>query len=231
MIATQKSSSPDFTAARFHMVESQIKPNKVTDERILKAMGDLPREIFVPSSMTGIAYIDEDMQVVPGRYLLEPMVLARLLQEADVKPGDRVLDIAPATGYSTAVLASLAEEVVSVESDPALQKQAIYNLNVLGTSNTDIQCGALTEGWSAEAPYDVILINGSVEVVPSTLTDQLAEGGRLLLVMRMRESGSAFRTGEARLYQKNHSQISHRALFDANVNLLPGFEKPKTFAF
>src|SRR5882672_10545635 len=134
MPATQPK-SPDFATARFHMVESQIRPNKVRDERVLKAMGSVPREMFVPQAMAGIAYIDEDLQVASGRYLLEPMILARLIQEAGIGPDDRVLEIAAATGYSTVVLAALAKEVVAVESDAILQRKAKENVLALRIPN------------------------------------------------------------------------------------------------
>jgi protein-L-isoaspartate(D-aspartate) O-methyltransferase len=231
MPALPQPAAPDFASARFNMVESQIRPNKVRDPRILEAMGALPREIFVPLACAGIAYIDEDVQVMPGRYLLEPMVLARLLEEANIKAGDRVLDIAPATGYSTAVIASMAKDVVALESDPSCVQLAVRNLDGLQIKNAELQLGALAEGWDAKAPYDVILINGGIEVLPSALLSQLAEGGRLLLVVRQFGPAHAAHKGEARLYEKIHGTMSHRALFDANVKLLPGFEAKKTFTF
>lgn len=229
--ASQKLSAPDFTAARSAMVESQIRPNKVRNERLLDVISALPREIFVPPAMAGIAYIDEDLEVAPGRFLLEPMVLARLLESANIQPHERVLDIAPATGYSTAVIASLAKEVVAVESDQTLKMQAVSNLGSVQIINADVQSGKLTEGYKAKAPYDVILVNGGVEFVPQALTDQLTEGGRLFVIVREYGPAQAAHLGEARLYEKIHSQISHRALFDANVKLLPGFSVPKKFTF
>jgi protein-L-isoaspartate(D-aspartate) O-methyltransferase len=231
MTAFAQTATSDFTAARFHMIESQIRPNKVRNERLLDVMGDLPREIFVPAPLAGIAYIDEDVQVSPGRYLLEPMVLARFLEEANVKPGDRVLDVAPATGYSTALLAKLAKEVVAVESDPALIQQAVANLGRLGLKNAGLQLGPLAEGWKAAAPYDLILVNGSAGILPEALTAQLAEGGRLLIVMREFGPARIAHKGEARLYEKIRGTISHRALFDANVKPVPGFEAKPSFSF
>lgn len=229
--ASSKLSAPDFTAARFSMVESQIRPNKVRNEKLLDVIGALPREIFVPPAMAGIAYIDEDLQVTPNRYLLEPMVLARLLEVAHIQPNERVLDIAPATGYSTAVIASLAKEVVAVESDASLKMLAVSNLGSIQIINADVQVGTLTEGYKSKAPYDVILINGGVEFVPEALTAQLAEGGRLFVIVRQYGVAHAAHTGEARVYEKIRGQISHRSLFDANVKLLPGFSVPKTFTF
>src|SRR6185437_14272362 len=125
-------------------------------------------------------YIDEDLQVATGRFLLEPMVLARLMEEADIKESDRVLDVAPATGYSTALLATLARKVTALEHDPALAQQAVANLNRIQIRNVEMQTGPLNEGWKARAPYDVILVNGSAEILPEAFAAQLAEGGRLL---------------------------------------------------
>jgi len=229
-IATQKA-TPDLTAARRAMIESQLRPNMVRDERILTAMETLPREIFVPSMMAGIAYIDEDLQVAPNRYLLEPMVLARLLEEAKIKPTDRVLDIAVATGYSSAVLSVMAKEVVAVESDVALHGMLAINIGKLGAQNIAAQSSNLAEGCPSKAPYDVIIINGGVEVLPPELLVQLSEGGRLLAVVRQYGPAHAAHTGEARLYEKVGGVVSHRALFDANVKPLPGFQAPAQFKF
>ncbi len=222
---------PDFEAARFNMVESQIRPNKVRDPRVLEAMGAIPREKFVSAIMAGIAYIDEDLEISRGRYLMEPMVFARLLQEANVKETDRVLDIAPATGYSTAVLALMSKEVIAVESDPGLAPIANENLSRMHIKNAELQLGPLGEGWRPRAPYNLILLNGSVEVLPETLFSQLAEGGRLLAVIRQFGPAQAAHKGEARIYEKIRGSVSHRALFDANVKPLPGFEAKKVFTF
>ncbi len=226
-----KSAALDFDKARFNMVESQIRPNKVRDPRLLDALGNLPREMFVPQALAGIAYIDEDIEVVRGRYLLEPMVLARLMQEADIKPADRVLDIAPATGYSTVILSALAQNITAVESDPALAQQASENLNRLEVKNARVEQGPLVDGFKPRGPYDVIIVNGSVEVLSPALTAQLAEGGRLLVVVREFGPAKVAHKGAARLYEKIKGIVSHRALFDANVKLLPGFEARPSFAF
>lgn len=222
---------PDFAAARRHMVECQIRPNKVQDENVLTAMETIPREIFVPPALAGIAYIDEDLQVAKGRYLMEPMVLARLLEAADIKLTDNVLDIAPATGYSTAVIAAFAQKVVGLESDGALQSQAANNIARLGVKNAHVHLGSLSEGYESEAPYNVIIINGSLDEVPSALFTQLAEGGCLLAVMRHFGPAKVAHTGEARLYTKIQGQISSRALFDANVKPLPEFASKPAFTF
>lgn len=228
---TTAASVPDFTAARYNMVESQLRPNKVTDRRILDAMGLVPRELFLPPLLAGIAYSDEDTRIAADRFLMEPMILARLLQEANITSSDRVLDIASATGYSTIILAALAKHVVGLESDPSLVTQAVKNLPFMNVSNAELQLGSLTKGWEASAPYDVIFLNGSVEVVPDVLFAQLNEGGRLMAVVQLYGPGHMAHWGEARLYEKVHGVVSHRALFDANIQPLPGFKAPATFTF
>lgn len=232
MPALEKESPPDFAAARFHMVEGQLRPNKVTDRRILDSMSALPRELFLPPLMAGIAYNDEDIQLAPGRFLMEPMVLARLVQAAAIKPEDRALDIGCATGYSTAVIAALAKSVIGIESDPNLIAQAVKTLAFLAAPNAEFQLAPLAGGWEAAKPYDVILLNGSVDVVPDALFAQLADGGRLVAVLRQFGPAQAAHRGEARLYEKIHGAISHRPLFDANIKPLPGaFAAPAQFSF
>lgn len=231
MNAVSKPVTPDFALARFNMVESQLRPNGVRDERLLDAMATLPREAFVPSLKTGIAYIDEDLEVGAGRYLLKPVALARLLQAAGIKAQDRVLDIGPATGYSTAVISVLAKEVVAIESDVNLGQQAADNLAGLDVKNVEIRQGSLTEGCNDKAPFDVIILNGNVDFVPETLVAQLAEGGRLIAVVMHYGPAHAAHAGEAHLYEKHHGIVSHRALFDANVKSLPGFQLAQKFTF
>ena len=231
MTALAKENQSDFGAARFNMVECQIRPNKVRDGRLLDIMSTLPREIFVPSGMSGIAYIDEDVRVAKQRFLLEPMILARLLEEAKLKETDHVLDIAPATGYSTAVLSAIVGSVVAVESDATLQAEAEKNLKTLEIINAEVVSGVMSEGYAAKAPYDVILINGAVEHLSDVLLGQLKEGGKLLAVQCQYGPAHAAHTGEARLYEKINGHVSHRALFDANVKLLAAFQGTPHFKF
>ncbi len=214
-----------FAIARQHMIESQIRTNKVLDERLIEAMRDLPREAFVPEPLRARAYIDEDLPVGHGRYLTEPMVLARLLQALDVRATDNVLVAAAGTGYAVALLARLASSVIAVESDAALGDQGIATLAHLQIANVVWQTGNPTEGAVKQAPYDVILIDGGVEIVPQTLLDQLAEGGRLATVLR------DTRPGHAVLLHKERGTVSTRVLLDANVPLLTPFAKPQTFSF
>ncbi|MBI1206003.1 MAG: methyltransferase domain-containing protein [Azospirillum sp.] len=216
----------NFAAARFNMVEGQIRPNRVTDPGVVAALAAVPREQFVPKAVRGIAYVDEAVPVGNGRYLGEPLVTARLLQGAAITPSDVVLVIGCGTGYSAALLARLAATVVAIESDAELAGHATESLSELGADNVVVYEGDLATGYPAQAPYDVILIDGGVAQVPERLLDQLAEGGRLLAVI------SPFGgVGSARLYRRVAGTISNRVLFDAASPCLPGFEAKPTFVF
>lgn len=221
MIATT-----EYSAARYNMVESQLRPNKVTDQRLVDAFLAVPRDQFVPSALRGVAYVDKAIAVGNGRYLLEPMVLGRMLQEARITASDLVLDVGTATGYSAAIIGSVAATVVAVESDVALAAQADQAMQTLGVDNAAVVQGDLAAGWAKQGPYNVIVIEGAVAAVPQALLDQLAEGGRLVTVL-LPESGVSV----ARLYQKIEGQISSRTLFDASASLLPGMEPKAGFSF
>ncbi len=212
-------------ASRRAMIAGQILPNRVTDARVLDALRAVPREHFVPKCLRGVAYVDEDLQVAPGRYLMEPMIFARLVGEALITPADTVLDVACATGYSTAVLARLAETVVAVEEHHELAGQASARLAELGVDNAVVIEAPLVAGAPKEAPFDVIVVNGAVEVVPTALTDQLAEGGRLVCVRR---DGAISR---GHLITRADGAVGGRDLFDAFSPVLPGFEAPARFRF
>jgi protein-L-isoaspartate(D-aspartate) O-methyltransferase len=215
----------DHAVARRNMIESQLKPNRVTDERVIGVMATLPREIFVSQSLKGVAYVDEDVEVAPGRYLMEPAIFARMVQEAKIGSKDIVLEIGCGAGYSTAVLARLAASVIAVESDPALARTATQNLAAAGIDNAAVIDGALAEGYSRRAPYQIVFVNGAVSKVPARLLDQVAEGGRLIAVER--DVGRS----QVVLYSRSGGLIGHRALFDANVPIVPGFEAATGFIF
>jgi protein-L-isoaspartate(D-aspartate) O-methyltransferase len=216
----------DFAARRINMVEGQIRPNKVTDAALVAALSTVPREEFVPEPLRSVAYVDEEIRLPGGRRLVEPMVLARLLDSARIRPADRVLDVGPATGYSTAVLAALAGSVTGLECDPALAAQAAATLARLGITNAGVETGPLTEGWRVKAPFSVIVINGAVAAPPATLLEQLCEGGRAVGVLR--GSGGL---GRATLWRRVGGVVSGVALFDAAAILLPGFEPAPAFQF
>ena len=215
----------DYAAARRHMVDSQIRPNKVTDERIMEAMGKVPREIFVPPSLKGVAYVDEDIQIAPGRFLMEPQVLARLIQAAEIEPTDAVLEIGSATGYASAILSHLAESVVAVESDPQLAEIANKALAALEITNVAVVEGKLDKDYSRQGPFNVVFVNGAVEERPDSWIKALAEGGRLVCVEM---TGGV---GKAVLYTKVAGVPGRRILFDARTPLLPGFQRAPAFVF
>ena len=188
----------DHAAARRNMVSGQIRTNRVTDERLIDAMEEIPREHFVPHAKRGIAYVDEDVEIAPGRYLMEPMVLARLVQEANVAAEDVVLDIGCGTGYATAVMSRLAGTVIALDVDGALAAEAERTLSAVGADNAIVVTGPLAEGYASQAPYDVMLLGGAVDHLPQALADQLAEGGRIVGVLR--EAGGV---GQATLWARH----------------------------
>lgn len=215
-----------YHTARLNMVESQLRPNKVTMPAILEAMGDVPREAFVPKAMGGIAYVDEDIAIGGGRHLMEPMVLGRLIETAQVLPDDIVLVIGCGTGYSASVLARLANTVVAIENDADLAQQASETLARLGVDNAVVIEAPVTAGYAQQAPYQAIVIDGAVAEVPQQILVQLAEGGRLVAVV-----APEGRLGKATLFQRIGEAVSHREVFDASVPLLPGFEPVPAFQF
>jgi protein-L-isoaspartate(D-aspartate) O-methyltransferase len=219
------SASPNFEAARAAMVNSQLLPNKLLDEALTEALGRVPREQFVPRAQQGVAYVDEDIAIGGGRYLMEPMVLSRLLQSAAIGADDMVLDVGCVSGYAAAVMSDLAATVIAVDSDADLVAQATETLAGLDITNVAVVEAEMAEGLADQGPYDVILLEGSVSEVPQALQDQLAEGGRLVAVVR----GDG--VGVARLYTRVNGAIGNRPLFDASTPILPGFEKKKEFAF
>ena len=221
----------EMAAARLNMVESQIRPNAVTDRRIIEAMLDIPREVFVPASLRSLAYMDEEVPVEPAgggarpRALMAPMALARLIQLADVHADDLVLDVGCNTGYSTAILARMAGAVIGLEVDEDLASLAGTTLTQLEADNADIALGPLPEGAAAEGPYDVIVLQGSVPLGPHNLLAQLKDGGRLVAVVR----GNAI--SRAILFEKVGTDISSRRAFDCGAPPLPGFEERPVFVF
>jgi protein-L-isoaspartate(D-aspartate) O-methyltransferase len=218
-------------AARLNMVEGQLRTNKVTDEAVLDGFLTTPRGRFVPSNLRGIAYVDDDIPLGNGRFLVEPLVLARLLQLAEIGKDDKVLEIGCASGYATAVLAKIAASVVAVESDPQLAAAARANLQALGIGNVQLQEAAMTAGWRAGAPYNVILINGAVGEIPASISEQLAEGGRLVTVTEGSAGPVEARCGSAVLMKRAEGKLSNRPAFDATVEMLPGFARRPAFVF
>jgi protein-L-isoaspartate(D-aspartate) O-methyltransferase len=210
---------------RFNMVETQVRTNDVTDPRIHAAMRAIARERFVPTAKRSVAYADLAVEVAPGRYLSDPRTFSKLLQLADIRGTDSVLDVACATGYSTVVIARLARQVTGLEQDADLVRIASETIRSSGAANANVVQGGLTEGSRQNAPFDVIIINGAVETVPDSLLAQLAEAGRLVTVVR------AEGQSRARVYLKDKGHVGCRWDFDSGVPLLSGFRKAVGFVF
>ena len=221
----------EFLQQRINMVESQVRPSDVTDRRILRAMLELPREDFVPAGMRAMAYMDGAVEVAPhrngvlARYLLPPRTLAKLVQLAQIDASMRVLDVGPATGYSTALLAKLAARVVALEVDADLCARLKENLSALTLANVRVVEAPLPTGAVEEGPFDAILLNGAVEAVDPRLLDQLKEGGRMVGVLA---SGSF---GRAQMWRRSSEGIDTRPDFDAAAPPIPGFARPAGFVF
>jgi protein-L-isoaspartate(D-aspartate) O-methyltransferase len=216
----------DFKALRQTMVDTQLRTNKVTDVNVLAAMGEIPREMFVPEDRASLAYIDEDIHIGKSRCMAEPMILARMIQAAEIGPEDVVLDVACGSGYSSAILGRIARAVVAVESDTELAGAASARLTKLGMDNVVVEIGPINAGWSDQAPYDVIMVNGSCGEMSEAILSQLAEGGRLCAILR-----GPGGTGMAKLFVKSGGVVSNRGLFDANVPILPEFDLEEGFSF
>jgi protein-L-isoaspartate(D-aspartate) O-methyltransferase len=218
-----------FATARQKMVDGQVRTSDVTDPRILDAMLAVPRENFVPESKRALAYLDLDLDVAEGgrqkRYLVKPVLTAKLLQAAELSGTDNVLIVGAATGYAAAVAARLAGKVTATESDPALCAKGASAISDLGLGNVTFRTAAAGAGDSAAAPYDAIILNGGTEIMPDGLCGQLKEGGRLLGVFANRVPSRAM------IVTRIHGDLGHRTLFDAVAPVLPGLERVPAFVF
>jgi protein-L-isoaspartate(D-aspartate) O-methyltransferase len=218
-----------FATARQNMVDCQVRPSDVTDNRIIDAMVAVPREAFVPENLRGLAYLDLDLDISEGglgkRYLIKPVVIAKMLQAAEIGDTDRVLVTGWATGYAAAVVAHLAGQVTATESDSGQTAKARAVLAELGLGNVSFQAADAAEGYPANAPYDVIVLDGATEILPDRLFGQLKEGGRLVGVF------ATSKPPRATIVTRSHGDFGHRALFDATVPVLPGLERRPEFVF
>jgi protein-L-isoaspartate(D-aspartate) O-methyltransferase len=206
-----------------------VRASDVTDIGIIDAMLEVPREAFVPQSQRALAYLDLDLDVSEGgatkRFLIKPAVLAKMLQAAEIEDTDNVLVVGCATGYSAAVVAKLAARVTATEGEPALAAKARDILAGLGFGNVTVQAAAAAEGDPANAPYDVIVLDGATGVIPDTVYRQLKNGGRLVGVFAMTQPP------RAAIVTRSHDDFGHRALFDAVAPVLPGLERLPAFVF
>lgn len=217
----------DYSRARLNMVEGQIRTNRVTDQRLLDGMSEVPRERFVPPHLQSLAYTDEDLDIGAGRFLCEPMVLARMVESAAVTRSDTVLVVGCATGYSCAVIARLAGMVIGIEEHAQMVEAAGAALTDLQVDNAAVVQKTLTHGYPQQGPYHAILLEGAVTAVPENILGQLEEGGRLITVIRPDPRA----TGVATLFLRRGSVFAKRALFDANIPYLPGFMPVPQFVF
>jgi protein-L-isoaspartate(D-aspartate) O-methyltransferase len=216
----------DFAQARTNMVDTQLRTNRIDNPSVLAALGDVPREVFLPKALHGVAYTDEDLPLQDGRFLIEPLAFARLLQAAEIEKDDVSLVIGCDTGYVATVVSRLAATVINMQRDDetaARIQPVLDNVeadNVVSSISADV-----TAGDPGQAPYDVIMVIGSVPEIPEALIDQLGEGGRLVAVV------GQGRVGKGVMITKIHGTPAQRLLFDAHIPELSGFEKKTEFAF
>jgi protein-L-isoaspartate(D-aspartate) O-methyltransferase len=215
----------DFARARDIMVESQVRTADVTDPRILHAMRTLPRERFVPAAKRPLAYGDLEIEVAQRRWLMRPRDLAKLVQSIAPQPHERALEIAGATGYGAAVLATCCKHVITLDPEGDLSFAAQAALESAGVSNAKTVSTPAAEGWRDEAPYDVIMLNGAAEIVPDDWIGQLAPGGRLGVIVRQGHAGAA------RIYTRAADAVAYRTVFDAAPPIAPGLQRKPGFVF
>ena len=215
----------DFAARRVMMVDTQVRPSDVTKFPIIAAMLAVPREVYVPREKREAAYMGENVTIAAGRVMLEPRTLAKMLDVLDILPSEIVLDLGCGLGYSTAVIALLAEAVVAVEEDDVMAAQAQRNLSAQGVDNAAVVVAALSVGDAKHGPYDVIMVQGGVEIVPDALIAQLKDGGRI---------GAVFMEGAlgvARVGHKANGRVTWRFAFNATAPVLGGFVARRAFVF
>lgn len=215
----------DFAQRRLTMVDTQIRPSDVTSFTVIDAMLSVPREAFLPDAARDLAYVGGPVPIDAARQLMEPRTIAKMLEALDLSPKDLVLEIGPGLGYTTALVARLAEAVVAVEEDADMARDAEAALSAQNVDNAAILAGPLTEGAPRNAPFDAIVIFAGVENLPQTIFDQLKEGGRILALFM---DGPL---GEVRLGMKTHGTVSWRVEFNATAPVLPGFERAPSFTF
>ncbi len=215
----------EYKSARHHMVESQIRTSDVTDPRVIKAFRTTPREAFVPKSKAALAYADTHIQLADDRHILRPRDFAKMVQAAEIKATDIVLDIACGRGYSTAIFASLAETVVALEDSDERVERATDILTQHEIMNAAVIKGDIKSGAAEHGPFDVVFVNGSVSSIPDNWKNQLNDGGRLVVVL---DKGPV---GHACVFTKSGNSFGEHLAFDASVPALMSFKPKPEFAF
>lgn len=215
-----------FADARTRMVNSQLRPARVTDPRVIAAMLELPRERFLPPNRVSLAYADEDVPLGNGRVMVEPRVIARMVQLAEVMDGERALVVASGTGFGAALLAACGARVTGLEDDPALQAVADAAISAVAPG-VNLVSGPLAAGWAAGAPYDVILIEGAVREIPPAIAAQLRiDGGRLVALIRGPGGPS-----QAVLAEATPAGLRAQTMFDCGTPVIPSLLPAPAFQF
>ena len=217
----------NYELARKNMVENQIRANKVTDTKIIDAFSNVEREIFVPESYREISYNDEDIRLTRNRFMMKPMILARLFQSLSLKGNESILHIGSNSGYASAILSQLCHAVISIESDKKLYEKSINIFSEIGFDNVVPLHGPMEVGVPKESPFDVIFIEGALEEKPKALFDQLNNNGKLVVVLKP----SNVNIGKANLFFKLNNEIGNIILFDAQVTKLSIFKSKPKFNF
>ena len=217
----------DFKIARKNMVENQIRANKVTSLNVINAFLDVPRERFVPDALQEISYVDEDIQLSRNRFMMKPMILARLFQSLNLKGNENILHVGSNSGYGSAILSRMCSSVISLESDKKLFETSIHTFSNMGFDNVVPLHGSMENGVEKEAPFDIIFIEGSIETEPKSLFGQLNENGKLIAIIRP----ANIKIGKAKLFFKIGNEIGQENLFDAQVSKLSIFKSKTKFSF
>ena len=215
---------PDYTENRTMMVDTQIRPSDVTKFPIIDAMLSVQRENFVPQQSRNTAYADCAIDLGNGRSMLEPRVLAKMLDALDIQPNEFVLSIGAGSGYSAAIVSRMAEAVVALEQDETLASDAEAQLSEANADNVAVVSGTMSDGAANHGPFDVILFDGAIEMLPAAISSQLKDGGRIAAIFR---EGAL---GTCRVGYKSGEAITWRDAFNANADILPGFNREIAFA-
>ena len=215
--------------SRKNMVDGTLRPSQVTQDKVISAFLTVPREVFISKHLQNVAYIDDNVEVSKDRFLLNPVILARMIQSANVQESDLVLDVFCATGYSTAILSHISTTVVGIDQDSDMIGQAAKNMQSLGIAHTVFSAQSdMSQGFLKQSPYNVIVVNGAVDHVPKAYFDQLADGGRLVTVISDEKPRAMH---HAMLFRKNNGVITQQILFDCRAPVVAFEAVKKDFVF